>query len=252
MYHNMWRLNANIGKTGNLYPNHGIVPIMQMMDINYGDRMDYCCSISSKDFSMNNTAKRLAEEDPYWEEYIDKDFRGNMNVTTMKTVKGRTIVLNHDVTSPRPRGRRLLSGTNAVYISHPDRISTSENHTGWGHYDWLPEDELKSLLEEYTPEINKRFEELSKQAEQLDKSGHSYYQTSAVDWRIIDCLRNGLPMDMDVYQAATSSAMTPLRLWSVKNRAFVDVPDFTGGSWKTNQRTLDIEMKRGGGSTKLM
>jgi hypothetical protein len=252
MYHDMWRLKANIGKIGNLYPNHGIVPIMQMMDINYGDKLDYCCSISSKDFSMNNTAKRLAEEDSFWEEYIDRDFRGNMNVTTMKTLKGRTIVLNHDVTSPRPRGRRLLSGTNAVYISNPDRISTSENHTGWGHYDWISDEEFNSLIEKYTPEMNKRFEELSQQAEQLDKSGHSYYQTSPVDWKLIDCLRNGLPVDMDVYQAATSSALTPLSVWSVQNRAFVDIPDFTGGSWKTNQRTLDIEMEKGGGSTKLM
>jgi len=251
MYHNMWRLKANIGKIGNLYPNHGLVPIMQMMDINYGDRLDYCCSISSNDFLMNKTAQRLAEEDDYWDEYVNREYRGNMNVTIFKTVKGRTIVLNHDVTSPRPRGRRLLSGTKAVYISHPDRISTSENHTGWGHYDWISDEEFDALMEKYTPEMNKRFNELTSQAEQMDRSGHSYYRTSAVDWRIIDCLRNGLPVDMDVYQAATSSAATPLSVWSNANRAFVNVPDFTNGAWETNQRTLDINLERGGGSTKL-
>ncbi|MBR9997557.1 MAG: Gfo/Idh/MocA family oxidoreductase [Cyclobacteriaceae bacterium] len=252
MYHNMWRLKANIGKNGNLYPNHGIVPIMQLMDINYGDRMDYCCSISSDDFLMNKTAKRLAEEDDFWNEYVDRDFRGNMNVTTIKTVKGRTIVLNHDVTSPRPRGRRLLSGTKALYHSSPDRISTDQNHTGWGHYEWISDEEFNDLMEKYSPEMNKRFDEMTSQAKQLDKSGHSYYETSPVDWRLIDCLRNGLPVDMDVYQAATSSALTPLSIWSVKNRAFVNVPDFTDGAWQTNQRTLDIQLERGGGNTKLV
>lgn len=252
MYHNMWRLKANIDRIGNLYPNHGLVPIMQMMDINCGDRLDYCCSISSDDFLLNKTATKMAEDDGFWEQFVNQEYRGNMNVTTFKTIKGRTIVLNHDVTSPRPRGRRLLSGTNAIYISNPDRISTSEKHTGWGHYDWISDEEFKALIEKYTPEMNQRFEELTKQAEQLDKTGHSYFQTSPVDWKLIDSLRNGLPVDMDVYQAATSSAATPLSIWSAKNRAFVDVPDFTDGAWKTNQRTLDIEMKRGGGSTKLM
>jgi hypothetical protein len=115
----------------------------------------------------------------------------------------------------------------------------------------LAEEELNAVIEKYTPELNKRFEELTQQADQMDRSGHSYYRTSPVDWRLIDCLRNGLPVDMDVYQAATSSAATPLSIWSAKNRAFVEVPDFTDGAWKTNQRTLDIQMERGGGSTKL-
>jgi hypothetical protein len=252
MYHNMWRLKANIGKNGNLYPNHGIVPIMQMMDINYGDRLDYCCSVSSDDFLLNKTAKELAEKDDFWQEYVDRDYRGNMNITTFKTLKGRTIVLNHDVSSPRPRGRRLLSGTRAIYQSHPDRISTVDNHSGWGHYDWITDEEFNDLMEKYKPELNKRFEEFEKQAEQMDRSGHSYYRTSPVDWKLIDSLRNGLPVDMDVYQAATSSAVTALSVWSVKNRAFVDVPDFTGGSWETNKRTLDIQLERGGGTTRLI
>jgi hypothetical protein len=252
MYHNMWRLNENIGRSGNLYPQHGMVPVMQMMDINFGDRLDYCCSISSNDFSMGKTAENLAAEDEFWNEYVGREYRGNMNVTTFKTVKGRTIVMQHDVSSPRPRGERMLSGTKAIYQSHPDRFSTADKHTGWGHYDWLSEAEFRSLIEKYTPEVNKRFEELVSQARQMDRGGHSYFSTSPVDWRLIDCLRNGLPVDMDVYEAATSSAVTPLSIWSVANRAFIDVPDFTNGAWKSNQRGMDINFKRGGGTTKLL
>lgn len=246
MYHNMWRLNENIGRHGNLYPQHGMVPMIQMMDINYGDKIDYLVSVSSNDFLMGETAEKLAAEDDFWEEYVDRDYRGNMNVTTFRTVKGRTIVLNHDVTSPRPRGRRLLSGSEAIYQSHPNRFATS--HSGW-----MSEEEFQLLVEKYTPEITKRFNELSQQAEQIERDGHSYYRVSPTDWRLIDCLRNGLPMDMNVYEAATSSCVTPLSIWSVANRSnSVTVPDFTNGAWKTNKRDMDIQLNRGGGNTKLM
>jgi hypothetical protein len=245
MYHNMWRLNENIGRHGNLYPQHGIVPIIQLMDINYGDKMDYMVSVSSKDFMMNETAKRLANEDSFWEQYVDRDYRGNMNVTVFRTVKGRTILLHHDVTSPRPRGSRLFSGTKGIYHSSPDRMATS-------HDGWLPDEEFRELMEKYRPEMSKRFAEWSHLAAQVERRGHSYYRVTTTDWRLIDCLRNGLPMDMDVYEAALSSAVTPLSIWSVANRSnSVTVPDFTSGKWETNQRGMDMQLQRGGGSTRL-
>ena len=71
-----------------------------------------------------------------------------------------------------------------------------------------------------------------------------------MDWRLIDCLRNGLPLDQDVYDAATWSCITPMSEWSVANRSnSIDVPDFTGGSWKTN-KPVPITLE-GGGTTKV-
>jgi hypothetical protein len=251
MYHNMWRLNENIGSSGNLYPQHGMVPIMQMMDIGYGDKLDYCCSISSNDFELGPTAERLAGEDDFWKEYVNRNYRGNINSTIFKTVKGRTIVMQHDVTTARPRGRSMLSGTKAFFETGPTRLSTSEKHTGWGHYDWLSDEEFQEVTQKYNPETNRRFAELIRMAEQSDRG--SYYRTSQVDWRLIDCLRNGLPVDMDVYEAATSSAVTPLSIYSAHNKVFVEnIPDFTNGAWETNQRGLDINFERGGGTTKIV
>ncbi len=67
-----------------------------------------------------------------------------------------------------------------------------------------------------------------------------------MDWRLIDCLRNGLPLAQDVYDAATWSSVFPLSEWSVNNRSnSVDVPDFTRGAWKKNQ-PHDIDLKQGG------
>ena len=69
-----------------------------------------------------------------------------------------------------------------------------------------------------------------------------------MDWRLIDCLRNGLPLDQDVYDAALWSVIVPLSAKSIKKRSdSVDVPDFTRGAWKTNKPvTLTLA---GGGTT---
>ncbi len=245
-YHNMWRLKENIGKNGNLYPQHGLVPIIQMMEINYGDKMDYIASVSSDEFLMGKMAKRLSEDDDFWAPYVDKDYRGNINTSIIRTHKGRTIMIQHDVSSPRPDVRfKSISGTKGFYHARPDRIATS-------HEGWVSEEELNSLVKKYTPEINKRFTELVNQGRDNKKLG-SYYKVSPTDWRLIDCLRNGLPMDMDVYEAAASSVTIPLSIRSAANKSqSIEIPDFTQGAWKTNPRGMDINFERGGGTTKLL
>jgi hypothetical protein len=69
-----------------------------------------------------------------------------------------------------------------------------------------------------------------------------------MDWRMIDCLRNGLPYDQDVYDGALWSAIGPLSEWSVANKSnSIDIPDFTAGSWQTNA-PVELTLK-GGGTT---
>lgn len=243
-YQDDWRIKENIGRHGNLYPQHGLVPQIQYMDLNAGDRMDYMTSTSSNDFIMNNYAKLLAAKDDHWKPHIDKDFRGNMNITVIRTVKGRTIIMLHDVSTPRPREQGLICGTKAIY--HYRRLATD-------HSSWLAEEEVNEIMESYTPEVTRRFDELNRIAESVERGGHSYYRTTAVDWRLIDCLRNGLPVDRDVYDAALSSVITPLSVWSTANRSnSVLVPDFTNGKWETNPRSVDIDFERGGGNTRLL
>ncbi|MEX2404780.1 MAG: Gfo/Idh/MocA family oxidoreductase [Balneolales bacterium] len=244
MYHDMWRLKENIDRNGNLYPQHGIVPLLQMMDVNYGDKMEYMVSMSSNDFMMGDTAKELAAEDDFWEPYVGRDYRGNMNTSIIRTHKGRTIMMQHDVSSPRPRpSLPMISGTKGIYSSR--RFARS-------HEGWIPEEEFEQLVEKYTPEINKRFEALVTQAGSA-RASHSYARVNETDWRLIDCLRNGLPVEMDVYDAAVSSSITPLSEWSVANRSnSVQVPDFTNGAWETNKPGMDIALQNGGGNTKII
>jgi predicted dehydrogenase len=111
----MWRLREN-QRNGNLYPTHGLGPVSQALNINRGDQMEFLTSVSSNDFQMGKRANELALQDLFYEEFSGKTFRENMNTTTMKTKKGKTIMVQHDVTSTRPYSRiHLLRGTNGNY-----------------------------------------------------------------------------------------------------------------------------------------
>jgi predicted dehydrogenase len=234
-YYDMWRLKENM-RNGSLYPTHGLGPIAQVLDVNRGDRMDYLTSMSSNDFMMGAKAKELAATDGFYKPFENKSYRGNMNTTTIRTVKGKTMMIQHDVTSPRPYSRiHLVSGTKGTALKYPEPPRISNGHEGW-----LNETEFKALEEKYAPPIVKRVGELAKQI-----GGHGGMDF-LMDWRLIDCLRNGLPLDIDVYDAAAWSAVAPLSEKSVANRSnAVDVPDFTAGSWKTNQ-PVDVLLQKGG------
>ncbi|MGA0560442.1 Gfo/Idh/MocA family protein [Larkinella sp. VNQ87] len=232
--YDLWRLKEN-QRNGNLYPTHGLGPIAQVLDINRGDQMDYLVSMSGNDFMLAKKAGELAKTDDDFRQFNGKSFRGNMNTTTIRTKKGRTIMLQHDVSSQRPYSRiHLVSGTKATAQKYPLPGRISKGH------DWMTEQEYKALEQHYQPEIVKRVGELAKQV-----GGHGGMDF-LMDWRLIDCLRNGLPLDQDVYDAALWSSIGPLSEWSVAHRSnSIDVPDFTNGSWKTN-KPVDISLATGG------
>ena len=240
-YQDMWRLRENKERNGNLYATHGLGPICQVMNINRGDQMDYLTSLSSNDFQMGEMSKELAATDDFFDPFVSDHYRGNMNTTMIKTKNGRSIMIQHDVTSPRPYSRiHLVSGTKAFARKWPSPAKIAKGHS------WLDQKEMKAVEEQYTPAIVKKVGEMAK------KIGGHGGMDFMMDWRLIDCLRNGLPLDQDVYDAALWSAVSPLSEISVQNRAqSVNVPDFTNGAWKENA-PVDLSMAEGGTTNVLM
>ncbi|WP_266202385.1 Gfo/Idh/MocA family protein [Pontibacter kalidii] len=238
-YQNMWRLRENMTRNGSLYPTHGLGPICQVMNVNRGDVMDYLTSVSTDDFQMYEEAQKRAEGDAFYKEFVQDTYRGNMNTTTIRTKKGRTIMIQHDVTTPRPYSRiHLVSGTKGMARKWPE-AKISKGHG------WLKPEEVKALEEQYTPEIVKKIGEMAK------KIGGHGGMDFMMDWRLIDCLRNGLPLDQDVYDAASWTAVGLLSEWSVANRSnSIDVPDFTAGAWEKNA-PVDLSLA-GGGTTNVV
>ncbi len=238
LYWDMWWLRQYAARRGNIYPTHGLGPVSQIMGINRGDRFDFLVSVESDDFMMAAKAKELAAKDDFFKPFAEKTYRGNMSVTTIRTARGRTIMLQHDATSPSPHNLiHGIYGTKgaALFDPQPPRLSA-------GNDEWASPEEFAALEKQYTPKISRQMSAAARQ------TGAGHWGTDLFqDWHLVDCLRNGLPLDQDVYDAAALSSIVPLSQWSVLNRsASVDVPDFTDGAWTTNGPNMDIMLERGG------
>jgi predicted dehydrogenase len=236
-YADMWRLKENMTRNGSLYPTHGLGPIAQCMNINRGDKFDYLVSMSSNDFTMGAMANELASKDDFFKPYANKNYRGNMNTTVIKTNLGKTLMVQHDVSTIRPYSRiHLVSGTKGAAQKWPGPEKIALGHG------WMKPEEQKQMQEKYTLPIVKHIGEIAKNV-----GGHGGMDF-IMDWRLIDCLRNGLPLDQDVYDAASWTAAGLLSEVSLKKRsASVDVPDFTRGAWQSN-KPHDLTLN-GGGNT---
>jgi hypothetical protein len=220
-----WRTLEYAERNGNLYPTHGLGPVAQYMDINRGDRLDYMSSVSSPSRVREIYAKKNFPPDHKWNKL--KFQCGDINTSIVKTVNGKTLMIQWDEQLPRPYTRHnLVQGTKGIWAGFPDR-TVIEGKTKSTH-EWTEGGELDALFSEYEHPLWKRVGEEAKR-----QGGHGGMDFVMM-WRIIYCLRNGLPLDQDVYDAATWSVITPLSEWSVKNRGqSMDVPDFTRGKWKT-------------------
>jgi hypothetical protein len=225
----LWRRAWAMKVNGNLYPTHGLGPVANCMDINRGDRFDYIVSMSGPSRGLQDWAKAHVPEDSpkRREQYV----LGDMNVSLIKTVNGRTIVVENSTNLPRPYSRiHLVQGTKGLFQGYPDRVYIE----GRGKEDeWH---EASALLKEFEHPL---WKEIAQQAEGAGHGGMDYIE----DYRLIKCLREGLPTDMNVYDAAAISAVVGLSTQSVAKRsAPMDFPDFTRGTWKTTTPLAIVRM----------
>lgn len=222
-YYNFWRLEYSKKHNGNLYPTHGLGPVAQIMGINRGDRFDYLTSMSTKQAGLSLYAAEkfgsgsAEAQTPY--------ILGDMNTTLIRTVNGRTLMVQHDTTSPRPYDRlHLISGTKGMARKWPRPSIALEPNA----HQFLKQDEYDRMMAEYEHPLVRQIGEKAKKV-----GGHGGMDFM-MDYRLIYCLRNGLPLDQDVYDAAAWSCIVPLSEESVNNRSgSINIPDFTRGAWKT-------------------
>jgi hypothetical protein len=215
----LWRRVPHMQRNGNLYPTHGLGPVAHYMDIHRGDRFDYMVSLSSAQASLSAYVKsKFPEGDP---KRAEKYICGDMNTSIIRTAKGRTILLQHDVVNPRPYSRlNMIQGTKGLFADYPPRVFVD----GQKDEDWQKIDEFK---EKYEHPLWKNNGEMAR------KTGGHGGMDYIMNYRLMDCLKRGLPPDIDVYDAAAWSAPTPLSETSVaQSGASQKFPDFTRGQWK--------------------
>lgn len=221
-YWDMWRLKYNEKHTGNPYPTHGLGPVAHALNIHRGDKLEYLVSMSSGQKGMTEYAEeKFGKESAYAKQSYAL---GDMNTTVIRTANGKTIMLEHNVTSPRPYSRlHTLIGTKGFAQKYPVQGIALEPMA----HQFLSKDKLDSLLKEYEHPFSK---EIGEKARKVGGHGGMDF---IMDYRLIYCLRNGLPLDMDVYDAAEWSSIVELSETSVLNGSVpVKVPDFTRGAWK--------------------
>ena len=230
-YEGDWRLDYNKNYRGDIYATHGMGPACQLLDIHRGDKMNYLVSMDSKPVSIPNYIREVRGEE------VDDFKNGQHTMTMIRTEKGKTIHIQHDVASPRPYSRMYqLTGTKGFANKYPIEgyalqasqvdSDVAANHENLSAHSYVPEEVKKALMEKYKHPIHQELEEQAKKV-----GGHGGMDF-IMDYRLIYCLHNGLPLDMDVYDLAEWCSLAPLTALSLENNsAPVEIPDFTRGNW---------------------
>ena len=211
-----WRLDYNMEHRGDNYPTHGLGPIAQVLNIHRGDRMDYLVAMDTPSYNGRAAARK----------FRDKDYclDGDHTISLIQTEKKKLIEIQHNVYAYRPYTRMYqLTGTEGFANKYPQQGISVKGMNG---HSYVPDVVRDSLLAAYRPEFVKAIEEKAKTV-----GGHGGMDF-IMDYRLIYCLRNGLPLDEDVYDAAEWSAVQELSRISLENGSMpVRFPDFTRGEW---------------------
>ena len=227
-YHDNWRLDFNQKHSGDVYATHGFGPDCQVLNIHRGDKLEYLVSMDTKSVVGLEVAKEKMG--------VDTFANGDQTSTLVKTRNGKTILVQHNVYTPRPYDRMYqLVGTkgfadkypNSAFAFEPDQIADADaEYDNLSSHSYVPREVRDSLMAKYKHPIAREIEEKA-----LEVGGHGGMDF-IMDYRLVWCLRNGKPLDMDVYDAAEWSCLGELTAASIANGSKpVKIPDFTRGRW---------------------
>jgi hypothetical protein len=224
-YRDYWRLKWNAVHKGNQYCTHGLGPICQAMGVNRGDRL-------SRVVSMETAARGFAE---YAAAKIPQDdwraglgiAMGDLNTTLVQTERGRTIMLQHGIATPRPYSRiNTYVGTRGLMADYPFRIAWEEE-IGKGAHKYFDEERAKKVRDELMHPLWRHAGKLA-----VEVGGHDGMDL-VMDLRWVYCMQNSLPLDFDVYDLAAWCCLGELTERSVREgSAPQEIPDFTRGLWE--------------------
>lgn len=223
-----WRTYHYAQRIGNLYPCHGLGPVAQYMSLaRTDDHFGRLSSFSSPGRGRTLYGKANFPANHKWNA-LDFSKGGDMNTSIVKTVQGRTIMIQWDETSPRPYTRHnLIQGTRGTLAGFPNRLSIEGVNRA---HQWAQGEEFQKITAEYEHPLWKRAGELA-----AKMGGHGGMDFLML-YRIVECLRTGQPLDQNVYEGCSWSAVAPLSEKSVREGgAPQDFPDFTRGGWKTTK-----------------
>ena len=227
-----WRLDYNQKFRGDIYATHGLGPIAQVLNIHRGDKMKTLVAMDTKSVNGKKQVEKMTGEPC-------NEFRnGDQTTTLISTENGKVIEIHHNVMTPQPYNRMYqLTGTKGFANKYPfegyalsaDELKSSgitpssDNLSG---HSYLSKADTEALIKKYESPIVAKYE---KQAKEVGGHGGMDF---IMDSRLVYCLQNGLPLDIDVYDLAEWCCLAELGSISMDNGNLpVEVPDFTRGQW---------------------
>lgn len=208
-----YRLRHYLKRNGENYPTHELGPIAKLLDVNHGNRI----------LSLTSTASLAAGLNEYGVK--GPVAQGDVVTTVLKLAGGETVRLSLDTTLPRWYCRDFtVRGTRGMYEERTNSYFIDGVHED--HFDWRPNwNNAEPWLSAMEHPIWERF------LRDGVLGGHGGMD-GLVYGAFLRCLRLGLPMPIDVYDAAAWMAVTPLSEASIaQGSAPVAFPDFTHGEW---------------------
>lgn len=213
-----WRTDHSVHRNGDLYPTHGIGPIAHYTNINRGNRFLTLSSFSTKARGLHNYITQTGGAN---HKNAKVKFRlGDIVTTQISCANGETAFLQHDTNLPRPYSLGFrVQGENGLWmdVANGIYVEGKSNPHKW--------DEAKKWLDEYDHPLWKKY------GNDAAGAGHG-----GMDWFVINSFiesaKRKIPTQMDVYDAAVWSAITPLSEESIAlGNETIDFPDFTSGDW---------------------
>ena len=238
-YWENWRLDFNYRHRGDVYPTHGLGPIAQALDIHRGDRFKTLVAVDTKSVNGQASFEQKKAEGTYFQDEEAGAFRnGDLTCTLIRTENGKSVLVEHDVLTPRPYNRMYqLVGTLGYAAKYPvEQYSLRQQQLDAAGIAYTIENQHAVLPDQVAAQLQAKYPNPILSAELEDKAkevgGHGGMDY-LMDYRLIYCLHYGLPLDMDVYDLAEWCCLGPLGALSMDNGcAPVEVPDFTRGGWQ--------------------
>jgi len=223
-----WRTQHNIDLIGDIYPTHGVGPVMQYIDINRGNRFTNMVSFSSKAKGLSAYVNKLA---PNHKNASINYKNGDVTTTLLNCANGETVSISHDTHLPRPYSLGFrVQGTEGIWMDVNESVyieGKSKSYDEW--------DPAKEWFAKYDHPLWKKYES------KAEGAGHG-----GMDWFVfnafVEAVKQKKQTPIDVYDSVTMSVILPLSAKSIaEGNTSQEVPDFTRGKWKNRKNTFALD-----------
>ncbi len=205
------------------YPTHALGPVLSWMDINCGDAFATLTATSTSSLGINAYfARKFGPDHPNAKQVYRQ---GDIVTCTVRTHKGKSIVINYDMQLPRPYDNRwMVQGLLGVYDE--DQHSVYLAGRSPKYHEWEP---FGPYQEKYE---HAWWKEMLAAIGDAGHGGTDYLELKL----FVDAVREKKPTPIDIYDSVVMSCVIPLSEQSIqKGGAPVECPDFTRGQWRSRK-----------------